>query len=282
MTQTPAPVPSPSALMSAAARAAHLEVDRAPYLFEDRYAPALVEALGDEPLTYHRRFPTEPVLVGARVSTALRSRFAEERLASSDASQYVVLGAGLDTSALRAAPGLAVFEVDRPGVLEWRRAGFEAARLDAPDRTRQVAVELGREPLLPALLAAGLDPERRAFVSWLGTTMYLDEPAVRQTLGELAALAPGSEVVADHVLPATLRDDAGRAYARAVSAAAGAGGEPWRWSPGPVELRALLTTCGFDAITTLPDADAVDTAAWRRTDHLRPMRLIGLVHARVA
>ena len=64
MAQTPPPVPSPSALMSAAARAAHLEVDHAPYLFEDRHAGALVEALGDEPLTYHRRFPPSPCSSG--------------------------------------------------------------------------------------------------------------------------------------------------------------------------------------------------------------------------
>lgn len=282
MTQTPPPIPSPSALMSAAARAAHLEVDSAPFLFEDRHAGALVEALGGEPLTYHRRLPAEPVLVGARVSTTLRSRFAEDRLAASSAPQYVVLGAGLDTSALRAGPDRAVFEVDRPGVLAWRQATFRAAQVPVQARVRQVGVELGRDALVPALVAAGLDPARPAFVAWLGTTMYLDEPGARRTLVELASLAPGSELVADHMLPDALRDDAGRAYARAVSAAVGADGEPWRWAPEPQDLGALLTACGFASVTTRPDADAVGPAAWRRTDHLRPMRLVGLVHARVA
>jgi len=282
MTQTPPPVPSPSALMSAAARAAHLEVDHAPYLFGDRYAGALVDALGDEPLSYHRRFPAEPVLVGARVSTALRSRYAEDRLAASPAPQYVVLGAGLDTSSLRAGPDRAVFEVDRPGVLAWRQAAFRAALVPVPGRVRQVAVELGRDALLPALVDAGLDPARPTFVSWLGTTMYLDEADARRTLVELGGLAAGSELVADHVLPEALRDDAGRSYARAVSAAVGADGEPWRWSPSPQELREMLAACGFEPVTTLPDGDAVGAGSWRRTDHLRPMGLVGLVHARVA
>lgn len=276
------PLPSPSALMSAAARAAHLEVDHAPYLFEDRHAGALVDALGGEPLTYHRRSPGAPVLVGARASTALRSRFAQDRLAAFPAPQYVVLGAGLDSSCLRTGPGRTVFEVDRPGVLAWRRAAFHAAGIPLPNRVRQVAVELGHDALLPALVAAGLDPRRPAFVSWLGTTMYLDEPGARHTLVELAGLAPGSELVADHVLPDALRDDAGRAYARAVSAATGADGEPWLWSPGPQGLAELLSECGFESVTALPDSDAVDAALWRRTDHLRPMGLIGLVHARVA
>lgn len=282
MTQTPRPVPSRTALMSAAARAAHLEVDHAPLLLDDRYAGALVDAVDPEPLTYHRRLPAAPVLVGARVSTTLRSRFAEDRLAASSADQYVVLGAGLDTSALRAGSGLAVFEVDRPDVLAWRRAAFAAARLERPAQVSTVPVELGCDPLLPALVAAGFDPTRPAFVSWLGTTMYLSERDARQTLAEIAGLAPGSELVADHMLPDALRDEAGRDYARAVSAAAGSGGEPWRWAPRPDDLRSALAACGLDDVTTLPDADAVDAACWRRTDDLRPMRLVGLVHARVA
>ncbi|MCV2396395.1 SAM-dependent methyltransferase [Actinotalea sp. M2MS4P-6] len=282
MPDTTLPVPSPTALMSAAARAAHLEVDGPPHLLADPFAAALVEAADPGPLEYHRRFPAEPVLAGSRVSATLRSRFAEDRLAASTADQYVVLGAGLDSSALRCAGSRAVFEVDLPDVLTWRRATFAAAGIDTPPHAREVPVDLGTEPLLSTLVTAGLDRTRPAFVSWLGTTMYLDEPGARRTLIELGTLAPGTELVLDHVLPDPQRDDAGRVYARAIAAAAGAGGEPWHWAPTPDEVRSMLTTCGFTAVTTLPDAEAVGPDAWQRPDHLRPMRLVGLVHARVA
>ena len=268
--------------MSAAARAAHLEVDDAPHLFEDRHAGALVEAIGAEPLTYHRRFPAEPVLVGARVSTALRSRFAEDRLTASSATQYVVLGAGLDTSALRAGPDRAVFEVDRPGVLAWRQAAFRAARVPMPARARQVAVELGRDALLPALVEAGLDPARPAFVSWLGTTMYLDERGAGRTPRRARGPRPGQRAGRRPRAAGRAARRRGPRLRPGRVVRHGSDGEPWHWSPGPQDLRALLAACGFGSVTTLADTAAVDAASWRRSDHLRPMGLIGLVHARVA
>jgi methyltransferase (TIGR00027 family) len=273
--------PSPTALLSAAARAAHLHVDVRPYLLVDDLAERLMGESGRAPLDYHRRFPTHPVLAGARTSALLRSRFAEDLLAASPADQYVVLGAGLDTSALRTALGRRVFEFDRPGVLTWRRAALAAAQIPVPSGFRDVPVELGRDPLRPALLAAGLDPRRPAFVSWLGTTMYLTDDEVRRTLGELSGLAPGSELVLDHVLAADARDDAGSGYAAAVSAAAGDGGEPWRSSPAPATVRTWLVRAGFGDIAMLPDHEAVGQDAWHRSDALRPIGLIGLVRARI-
>jgi hypothetical protein len=68
-----------------------------------------------------------------------------------------------------------------------------------------------------------------AFVSWLGTTMYLEGNAIEQTLSVTGGFAPGSEVIVDYMLPAGLRDAAGDSYAEQVGQAGPFGDWPvWR------------------------------------------------------
>src|SRR5438067_13063 len=91
--------PSRTALMAAAARAAHLIVDDEPWIFADTLAYTILGEQAEELLSYHRRNGSHLVLSSARAAVVTRSRFAEERLAASGVDQYVILGAGLDTSA---------------------------------------------------------------------------------------------------------------------------------------------------------------------------------------
>jgi O-methyltransferase involved in polyketide biosynthesis len=52
--------------------------------------------------------------------------------------------------------------------------------------------------------------------SWLGVTMYLSEATLAGVLAAVGGLAPGIELVADHLLPAELRDDVGNSYVDAL------------------------------------------------------------------
>ena len=110
---------SRTALTAAAARAAHLLVDREPLIFVDSLAQALLGARADELIAYHQRFGSHPVLAGARGEALCRSRFTERLLAESALPQYLILGAGLDTYAYRNDSGAAVFEVDHPASQSW-------------------------------------------------------------------------------------------------------------------------------------------------------------------
>lgn len=117
--------PSMTALLAAAARAAHLIVDDAPPLFADTAAYALLGERADEFVGHHRTYGDHPLLAGARVGVTTRSRYTEECLASSvraGIGQYVILGAGLDSYAYRSSGGVKVFEVDHPPTQEWKRA----------------------------------------------------------------------------------------------------------------------------------------------------------------
>ncbi|MFF2814549.1 class I SAM-dependent methyltransferase [Kitasatospora cineracea] len=282
--------PSRTALMSAAARAAHLLVDREPVILADTLAEPLLGEHAEELLTYHRSFGAHPVLAGARTTALTRSRFAEDRLAALTArgtDQYVLLGAGLDTFAYRSAPAgrVRVFEVDHPAVQRWKRDLLAAAGIAVPPGTAFVPVDLERDggagELVAALVAAGFDPGRPALVAWLGVTMYLGAEAIGAALAAVGGLAPGSELVAEYLLPPGRRDEAGQAYAEQVASAAAEGGEPWRTFLDVEEMDALLTAAGLRPLAHLRQHESVPAELWQRTDALRPFGLSVLAHAEV-
>lgn len=168
--------PSTTAFRAAIARARHQLID-SPRVFDDPLALRILgpdTALELERLGRHR---DNPYLRGLRASLVARSRIAEDALHEAVArgtTQYVVLGAGLDTFALRSpypAARLRIFEVDRPATQSWKRQLLARAGLVAPAHLHWVPVNFGRESVGEALLGAGFDPTRPAFFSWLGVTM---------------------------------------------------------------------------------------------------------------
>lgn len=274
---------SRTALSCAAARAAHLIVDDQPVIFADPFAVKLLGTDGAEILGYHRRFATAPILAGARTAVVCRSRFTEDRLAASGLTQYVILGAGLDTYAYRTAgaEGAVVFEVDRPQSQQAKRAALRAAAIALPPNVTFVPIDFENDRLIDTLSESGFDATQAAFVSWLGVTMYLTREALTATVAAVGSLPPGTQLVADYMLAPHLRDDAGRAYAAAVGDAAAAGGEPWVSCYAPEELTGILTRHGFSTVTHVRQADALDPGEWTRTDALRPMEVSALLHATV-
>ena len=273
-------------MMAAAARAAHLIVDDDPPIFSDTLAALLLGERAEELLGYHRAHGDHVVLVGARAAVVVRSRFTEDRLAEAvdrGVTQYVILGAGLDTFAWRSdlAGRVRVFEVDHPATQRWKRRLLADAGLAVPETVTFVPLDLEKEALADGLGPAGFEAGRPAFVAWLGVAMYLTPEAVGQTLAAIAGLAPGSEIVIDYMLPAHLRDAAGQAYVDAVMPVTAERGEPWLSFFAPEEMSALLDEYGFEVIAQRTEHDAVDPALWRRTGALRPSRLSMLAHARV-
>src|SRR6201992_1742598 len=97
-----AATPSRTALRVARRRAAHKLFDAAPLVPDD---PIAVPILGDTYAEELRRTPTRPdrpFSVGLRAFLVARSRYAEDTLACAvkqGTTQYVLLGAGLDTFA---------------------------------------------------------------------------------------------------------------------------------------------------------------------------------------
>ncbi|KAA9165636.1 class I SAM-dependent methyltransferase [Amycolatopsis acidicola] len=266
---------SNTALLAAAARAAHPLVDAEPHVFTDPLAAALLGEQAEELLAYHRLHGDHPVLRGARAQVVVRARHAEARLAESGLRQYILLGAGLDSFAYRNNAGVRVFEVDHAASIESKRARLTAAAIAVPDSVRHVTVDFDADPLAEKLAAAGFDLAEPAFVSWLGVTMYLGEESLRRTLAALAGFAPGTQLVADYFVPPSRLDE----NAAAVARFSAEHGEPWLSCPTPAEMSALLTAHGFTPRTDLSLREAVDPALWQRTDGFRPNDNARLVHA---
>jgi len=283
-----APVqPSGTALTAAAARAAHLIVDDEPRIFTDPLAARLLGDRADELIGYHTLHGTHPVLSGARVQVACRSRYAQDALARAAAAgvaQYVILGAGLDSFAYRG--GLAgrvrVFEVDHPASQEAKRAALAGAGIPVPGNVTLVPADLAADSLKPCLAAAGFDALAPAVFGWLGVTMYLTADAVAETMTAVAGCAPGSELIADYLLPEGARDEAGALYGRLVAQASAERGEPWRSCFAPEEIAELARKSGLGAARSVGQRETIPAHLWQRTDSLRPAELAVLFHGVVA
>jgi methyltransferase (TIGR00027 family) len=128
--------PSRTALRVAMRRAAHQLYDAPPLVLED---PLAVPILGREYRAEVERTQFKlhkPHSVALRAFLVARSRYAEDLLAHAVANgvtQYVLLGAGLDTFAHRNPhPHLRVFEVDHPATQLWKRELLAANNLATP------------------------------------------------------------------------------------------------------------------------------------------------------
>ena len=132
-----------------------------------------------------------------------RSHHAERRLQAADLSQYVIVGAGLDSFHWRRpvwAKQLAVFELDHPATQAMKRARCAASALIG--EPQWVACNFERESAADALRRSTFDITQPAFFAWLGVTHYLKPSATRATLAALAEVAaPGSELVFDYSVP---------------------------------------------------------------------------------
>ncbi len=281
--------PGLTAFTAAAARAAHLIVDDDPPIFADTLAEAMLGQRAEELIGFHRAHGTHPILSGARAQVTCRSRYTEDSLADGigrGTGQYVILGAGLDSFAGRSrlASQIRVFEIDHPATQEWKRCVAPVpvpVPVPVPENVMFVPVDFTRDSLRGRLRQAGFDFAGPAFVSWLGTTMYLEESAIEQTLAVTGGFAPGSEIIVDYMLPAGLRDAAGDSYAEQVGQASAEWGEPWLSLFAPQDMAARLRRHGFGPVRDVRQRDMIPTAAWERTDSLRPADLSRIAHAQI-
>jgi len=247
--------PSRTALAAAAHRAAHQLLDHR-RIFHDGLA---VQILGESAQAVAADALAHPDRRAMRLFIAARSRFAEDALALAvgrGVGQLVVLGAGLDTFAYRNPhPDLRVFEVDHPATQAWKRERLAAAGIAIPPALRFAAVDFERVGLADGLSKAGFDAGAPAFFSWLGVVVYLTEDAVFETLGCIAKLPTGSEVVFSYSdRPKAMPGEQAKAY-RARAARVAAMGEAWRTQFEPTLLHARLRALGFGEIEDLGPAE---------------------------
>jgi methyltransferase (TIGR00027 family) len=253
--------PSRTADRVAIERAAHQQLD-SPLVLDDPLAIRVIDAQQAARLREHpERHDTSPIARPTRAMVVVRSRIAEDeiaRAAAAGVTQYVLLGAGLDTFAYRNPhPGVRVFEVDHPATQQLKRERLAVAGIEVPERVTFVPHDFARETLSDALRSAGFDQTRPGVFAWLGVVMYLEPGAVMQTLRTIASLPEGTTVIFDYALPPTSFAWLPRMLYRSVLSRLAAHGEPWTafFEPGP--LREILADLGFTRIEDL-DPDEIN------------------------
>jgi methyltransferase (TIGR00027 family) len=272
-----ASTPSRTALRVALRRAAHQLYDAAPLVFDD---PVAVPILGETYAEELRRTPTRPdrpFSVGLRAFLVARSRYAEDMLArgvANSITQYVLLGAGLDTFAHRNPyPQLRVFEVDHPATQQWKRDLLAAGNFSAPANLIYAPVDFERESLAERLHAAGFDSTAPAFFAWLGVVPYLTLEAFRTTLAFIASQAPTSGVVLDYGQPRSALPFFEKLAHDSLAARVQLAGEPFRLFFTPSEIGAELTA--FRVIEDLGSTEINARYFNHRADTLKLMGSAG-------
>ncbi|MEN6475655.1 MAG: class I SAM-dependent methyltransferase [Syntrophaceae bacterium] len=246
---------SRTALGTAYLRAAHQLFETQPRILDDPFAlsllgPSALQRIKDTADQYQT---SERLALRAHV--VLRSRFAEDRLAAAvlrGITQYVILGAGFDTFALRQPPWaqtLKIFEVDHPGTQAMKRSHLAEAGLAMPQNAAFANIDFEHESLLDGLLRYHVSMDEPTFFSWLGVTMYLKEDAIDAVLRSVAKFPAGSEIVLTFVQPP---GDSPSPLAQRTASL----GEPWVSYFEPDALEIKLRGIGFSKLEFLSPAEA--------------------------
>jgi methyltransferase (TIGR00027 family) len=256
--------PSETAQFAAAHRAYHC-VHARPAILEDTAALWLL----DNPLnTILRVAPLRwlfwrPLMarVGP-ISTfiAVRSRYAEDILAErvrAGCRQYVILGAGLDSWALRHADAqVSVFELDQPATQQWKEARIRDRLGALPEHLVLVPIDFERESIVDLLPGRGFDSGSRAVVSWLGTICYLTRAAIEGTFAALAGVcAPGSRVAFDYFQPQSSMTPADLELFKMLDEGGARRGEPMQTLLDAGDIAQMLRGAGFRVVEDLPAAE---------------------------
>lgn len=233
------------------------------------------------------------VSAGLRTSAAypnviMRSRYAEDalhRAASRGVRQYVLIGAGFDSYALRApsSEDMVVIEIDHPATQSLKLRCLAQSGVALPESTHFVPSDLSIEDLSSVLRNSPLRASERAFFSWLGVTMYLTKEANFKTLRAIASTAaPGSELVFEYVDQAFFESDiASTGSAQALRQSVAALGEPFLCGFDPATLRSDLALAGYSLLEDLPDTELVRQYDPQGLNRLSPHGLGRIALARV-
>ncbi len=243
--------PSATAQRVAIRRAAHQLLDD-PKVFNDPIALRIIgkesaSALEADP----HRYEATALSSYLRAFVAARSRYAEDELALGvrrGVTQYVILGAGLDTFAYRnpyPEGTLRVFEVDYPSTQTWKRARLEEIGRTLPSDLRFAPIDFEKQTIEEGLQLAGYHSGECTFFSWLGVTEYLTTEVVMATLRFIALAPVGSGIVFDYMISPALLTPAQRSGFDALSRRVASAGEPWKAFFDPALLEKDLKAMGF-------------------------------------
>jgi len=266
--------PDSTAVRVALWRALHVEIDPPPHVLEDRVGLKLADpddgwrSRGDMDPQFTRPF---------RASIVARSRYIEDLVveqAGRGLTQYVILGAGLDSFAQRRpeiASRLKVFEVDQAGPQSWKRRRLIDLGFGTPSWLRFVPVDFEvAGSWRDGLFDAGFDDREPAIIVSTGVSMYLTKEANFVLLRQVAALAAGSTLAMTFLAPLELADPEIRPALEMAAKGARSSGTPFLSFYAPSEILTLAREAGFQIVQHVSAEMLTQRYFSDRTDGLRP------------
>jgi methyltransferase (TIGR00027 family) len=265
--------PDSSAIRVALWRALHLEQDAAPPVFEDRLG---IEIAAPEE-GWRERPDMGPFTRLFRAAIIARARFIDDLVidqAAKGVTQYVILGAGLDTFAQRRpdiASRLNLFEIDQPGPQAWKQERLTQLGYVPPKYLHFVPVDFEAGAQWPAQLAkAGFEARKPAVIASTGVSMYLTKEANAATLRDIAKFTPGSTLAMTFIVPIEMASPEVRPGMEASIKGARASGTPFLSFYTPDEMLAAAHEAGFKSVEHVSMAMLAERYFSARSDGLRP------------
>ena len=261
--------PDNTAVRTALWRALHMQMDAKPYVLEDKIGLKLI----DSPDDWQQR-PDMKFTKRLRASIVARARFIEDLIVEQSKhgiSQYVILGAGLDTFAQRRpdmASKLQIYEIDQLDTLTWKQQRLIELGFGDPEYLHFVPVNFETSSWWEQLLKAGFNANKPAVVACTGVSLYLTKDAITSTLNQIATLASGSKLAMTFYLPMGLLDEEDKPLQEIAEKGAREAGAPFISFFTPDEILTLAREAGFKKAKTRSTKDMEQYYITNRTDNL--------------
>lgn len=263
--------PDNTAQRTALWRALHMEIDAKPFIFEDPWALRLAGPDAGWQNRPDMKF-TKPI----RASIVGRARFVEDQVMQSLANgitQYVILGAGLDSFALRN-PALQdqvqVFEIDQPDTLNWKREIILKHLKAIASNLRFVPVDFEKTTWWDALNEAKFDVTKPVVITCTGVTLYLSHQAIKEMLERMAGLAAGSVVIISFYAPVETLTGEDKALMEMSLKGAAASGTPMVSFFDAAQVQQMASEAGLKNCQTYDTKDLITRYFTGRSDGLLP------------
>jgi methyltransferase (TIGR00027 family) len=194
-------------------------------------------------------FPPSRDLV--RIRTKYLDDMLEKQLRS-NVRQVVILGAGLDTRAVRKhSAAVRYFEIDDPATLRLKQACYERHGFDI--NLTFVPGDYVRDGLITLLAGSGLAFDLPTYFIWEGNTMYLPRDYTKQVLAELKNHVKRFELSFDYMTDSVVSKTTGDPAITSLVESFARMGAPW--VSGIADIHALAREAGLDVVENFRTAE---------------------------
>lgn len=195
----------------------------------------------------------------------MRARFAEDLLQKrikEGVTQYIILGAGLDSFVFRHPELLSrirVFELDHPASQAHKLALIKRAGLTPPESVSYLPIDFERNSVSEVLSQSEFDANQLTLVCWNGVSYYLTKSATKALFLDLSAYCGDKvEMVFDYADGKFFKSKPMTWRQKILEGSLRFGREPLLSGFYLHELQQLLQQCGFELVKNVPGKEQDD------------------------